>query len=278
MLSQKDAVYQATMAVLQQNGVGFEDGQDVREAISENPKLRGQIRDLVFEGLKNGQVAFGNGDNKPDDRSMRTYATGLISNWFRKDKRLNGGQRYQPGSSRDQGGQVSGSEDRIRKLQAAIESTDDDDLKKRLQEAIDDVKEQQSLEARLADDVKAGRYKGEDDLEEEEEGDDGEEEQEAEGDEGQDNPPSMGSGHRGAVTDPEHDMRLKRNETPELARARQEAGHRGGTSVREERGSDFFSKIGQKGGLSRGGRRSQEGESGNKDGNIFLKMLRKQSA
>lgn len=303
MLSQKDAVYQATMAVLKQNKVELEDGQDIREAISGNMQLRGQIRDLVFEGLRSGQVTFGSSEKKQDDGALKTYSTGLISNWFRKDKRLNGGQRYQPATSKNQGKeqseQLSGSsyERRIRAMQGAIEATDDQELKTALEAQIEDILDQEKLEAKLAEDVKAGRYKDDDDIDsdesddgpktDEDEDEDEDEEPEENEDSGhevdQDNPPSMGSGHKGAVTDPEHDKRLKRNETPELQKSRQEAGHKGGTSVRDEHGSDFFSQIGQKGGLSRGPnrslRRSPKSENDEKEGdNIFIKMLKKRTA
>ena len=221
MLSQKDAVYQATMAVLKRNNVEFKDGQNVRDAIKDNLRLRSEIRNLVFQGLRTGKVAFGGSEDERDDRTLRTYATGLISNWFRKDRRLNGGGRYIPATTREDR-HVSAGERKIRQLQAAVDVTDDKDLKKRLEEAIDDIKEQ---EAQLP----------EESIEEHE-----------------GLPPSYGSGHRGAVIDPEHDRRLKRNESTELHRARQEAGHKGGTTVAQERGSEFYSQIGQKGGLSRG--------------------------
>lgn len=280
MLSQKDAVYQATMAVLEQNNVNFQDGQNVRDAIKDNLKLRGQIRNLVFEGLKSGQVAFGGDEDQKDEGSLRRYATGLISNWFRKDRRLNGGGRYVPASSRaDQ--HISSGEKKIRQLQTAIDATDDDDLKKRLQEAIEDIRDQEDLQERLANDVKAGRVREDEGFDEQEESKRSQRQEEM--------PPSYGSGHRGAVTDPEHDRRLKRNESPQLHEARQEAGHRGGTTVAQERGSEFYSKIGQKGGLSRGGRSSEAGheedrgsdtgkESGHPEKENFFKMMLRKRA
>lgn len=66
------------------------------------------------------------------------------------------------------------------------------------------------------------------------------------------NPPSLGSGHRGAVTDIEHDKRLRRNQSEELRRSRQESGRKGGQRVSRERGPEFFQEIGRKGGQSRG--------------------------
>ncbi len=73
----------------------------------------------------------------------------------------------------------------------------------------------------------------------------------------QDNPPSMGTGHRGQVTDPDTDRRLKKNEDPELQERRSEAGKKGGEATAERHGSDFYSAIGKKGGESPGGRREE---------------------
>lgn len=146
MLSQKDAVFQATVAVLEQNGRKFEEGRNIREVIKEDIRLRVQIRDLVYEGLRQNQVVFGGDEDSKSDRSLRTYATGLISNWFRKDKRLNGGKRYVPSTFRDSTGtMVHSSDEKIHSLEVAMRATDDDDLKKRLQEAIEDMKSNDRL-------------------------------------------------------------------------------------------------------------------------------------
>jgi general stress protein YciG len=282
MISQKEAVYQATKAVLEQHGIELEDGQDVREAMGDDANdIRSEIRDLVFQALSNGQVALGdrssNEEKRQDESTMRRYATGLVSNWFRKDKRLNGNQRYIPNDRGNNSNvtNIRDDDERISRLVAALEVADSEELQDKLEEAIEERRDELNLERKLAEEVKGGRYK--DDFEDEVFPRRSQSSK-------QDTPPSMGSGHRGAVTDPRHDMRLKQNESPELHKARQEAGRKGGETVARERGSEFYSQIGQKGGQSRGtgqnagsNRQAPKKEDTGVVRNLFRSMLDRRS-
>lgn len=48
----------------------------------------------LFEGFKKGKVAYNH--EMPSDDKLLLYISGLVSNWLRKDKRLNGQRTYQP--------------------------------------------------------------------------------------------------------------------------------------------------------------------------------------
>lgn len=101
--SQRDAVYAATVAVLSDAGIQFEDGMDVETVMSKD--LRGSIAAIMFEGFKAGTISL---EDTPSNREklaspakLNTYVSGVVSNWFRKDTRLNGGEKYvakNPGS------------------------------------------------------------------------------------------------------------------------------------------------------------------------------------
>ena len=87
-MNQKEAVYQAVVAI-----TGF-DGVGVCEPTSEQTRT---IRQVLFEGFRNGSIEL---RKEYTDKELSNYVSGLLNNWLRKDKRLNGGVDHQPKSSR----------------------------------------------------------------------------------------------------------------------------------------------------------------------------------
>ena len=96
MKSQKEAVYAAITATLAEAGIAFEDGQNVAQHMTK--ELRGQVNAILVEGFKSGGIKV---DREFTESDLKTYVSGLQSNWIRKDKRLNGSVKYvakNPGS------------------------------------------------------------------------------------------------------------------------------------------------------------------------------------
>ncbi len=101
--TQRDAVYAATMSVLADASITFEDGMDIDTVMSKD--LRSSIQGILVEGFKSGTIHFedtpSNQEKLASPAKLNQYVSGLVSNWFRKDVRLNGGEKYaakNPGS------------------------------------------------------------------------------------------------------------------------------------------------------------------------------------
>jgi hypothetical protein len=89
-MKQKDAVYQAIT-----NTFEITDGQ----AVVLDKEQRAEIVNILCEGFTAKKISY-DGD-VPVDAELRTYCNGLLSNWLRKDPRLNGNVKYvakNPGS------------------------------------------------------------------------------------------------------------------------------------------------------------------------------------
>lgn len=87
-ISQKEAVFQAV-----RNVMGEQDG-----AYTPTKEQRAQVNSILFEGFRSGGIEL---DREFSDADLKSYVSGLQSNWLRKDKRLNGGVAYvakNPGS------------------------------------------------------------------------------------------------------------------------------------------------------------------------------------
>ena len=92
MKNQKEAVFSAVCSVLDQDSFD--------EAVELSSTQRASVIQIVTEGFLSGRVEFSDSAKaKYDTESkIKTYTSGLVSNWLRKDKRLNGNVQYQTGN------------------------------------------------------------------------------------------------------------------------------------------------------------------------------------
>lgn len=91
-MTQKDAVFTAVTTVLASNGISFQVNMtNVFPVLTR--ALRSQVNDYLQTEFLAGNVDISD-DAKPklaDVVALRAYISGLVSNWVRKDTRLNGG-------------------------------------------------------------------------------------------------------------------------------------------------------------------------------------------
>lgn len=100
-MNQKEAVYVTTMNILAEAEIPFDDGMDVSKIITK--EQRATVIAIVSKGFLDGEVEMTTEAKAkyPTMDKMKGYVNGLVSNWFRKDERLNGGGKYvakNPGS------------------------------------------------------------------------------------------------------------------------------------------------------------------------------------
>ena len=97
--SQKEAVYLAITSFLQENGRQLDDGDKI-DLSSEDKKT---IVTMIVTAIETHSMEFSAeaAINYDTPEKVRNYSTGLLSNWLRKDERLNGGKKHsikKPGS------------------------------------------------------------------------------------------------------------------------------------------------------------------------------------
>jgi hypothetical protein len=87
-MNQKEAVYTAVTNIMGECDGKYEPTHEQRAVISA----------VLIEGFNEGKIELG---REFDEKGLKSYVSGLLSNWLRKDKRLNGGVQYEaknPGS------------------------------------------------------------------------------------------------------------------------------------------------------------------------------------
>ena len=120
MLKQSQAVSHFTKQVL---GPNFQEDVDVKTYITNDQKQ--QIIDLITISIKEKgtQISDEARAKYYDQKSLRRYVAGMVTNWFNKSKELNGNTTYE---TKNPGSRKSSSDEVVRNLRI---------LKKQLTEA-----------------------------------------------------------------------------------------------------------------------------------------------
>ena len=121
MMNQKEATYNAVIAVTGHNGDG---------AVHITPEQRKQVNMILFEGFRAGKIQL---DREFDDAALKAYVSGLQSNWLRKDKRLNGGIKYE---AKNPGSRQGSGDSQLKALKALLSTVTTEEEKEEIQSYI----------------------------------------------------------------------------------------------------------------------------------------------
>lgn len=124
VMNQKEAVFKAVTAVKKANT--FEG------PVSLTREERDQVSKLVAEYFQKGEATFAEGNR--DGKELTSYVSGLISNWLRKDSRLNGDVKYQP---KNPGTRTGGGDESVKAMRALLSSTSDPAARAEIQAEIE---------------------------------------------------------------------------------------------------------------------------------------------
>lgn len=93
--SQREATYNAIVSVLESNAIAFNPGDDVKNLLTSSMKKT--VRSELVNGFNNNTIAAGDDfmSKFGSEIELNKYCSGLISNWIKKDTRLNGNSKYQ---------------------------------------------------------------------------------------------------------------------------------------------------------------------------------------
>lgn len=123
-MSQKDAVYNAIVAV-----VGSVDPAVKLELTKEQ---RSQVVEAIATGFADKSVPLDEASYEKHQANFKPYASSVVGNWLKKDKRLTGGEPYKP----ENPGVRSGANDpQIKSLKGILSTLEDGDPRVELVEA-----------------------------------------------------------------------------------------------------------------------------------------------
>jgi len=119
-MSQGEAVYQAVIAVI----------GEVKGKVELTTEQKKEVHELVFMDFNTNQTAH---KSNPNEEQLRKYIPGLVNNWVRKDKRLNGGTKY---AAKNPGSRAGSGDDALKAMKQLLAVTTDEGAREEIQEAI----------------------------------------------------------------------------------------------------------------------------------------------
>ena len=121
MISQKQAVTNAVMSVFP----NYELGGETTLSSMLTKESKDEIKSLVFEGFKAGEVSFSaDAQSKygSDDAALLKYVGGMVDNWVRKNPEFNNGSKY---VTKNPGSRAGSQDDQIKALRGLKKTTSD---------------------------------------------------------------------------------------------------------------------------------------------------------
>lgn len=152
--SQREATYNAIVTVLSTNNVSFTEGDDVKNVLTASMKK--EVRKMLVSGFNDNTIATGDSFNNKfsSDTELNKYCSGLISNWIKKDTRLNGNSKYQVINKGIRAGHGDSQVKELRKLLKVTSGTDaEQDVAAALNARIAQVKAEKSPSVTINADV-----------------------------------------------------------------------------------------------------------------------------
>jgi hypothetical protein len=126
-MKQSDSVFQAVCSVV--------DASSFDTQVVLTSEQRAQVIAIVTQGIIEGQVDFTAEayDKHNTDAKIKSYTGGMVSNHLRKDKRLNGGVKYE---AQNPGSRVK--DETLKALKALAKATTDVEALAKINLAIED--------------------------------------------------------------------------------------------------------------------------------------------
>jgi hypothetical protein len=118
-LSQKEAVFTAITSVFGEFSIPVEG--NVGETITK--EQRSMVNAILVEGFSKGEIEL---SKTFDDKGLKKYASGLTSNWLKKDLRLNGGIKH---TAKNPGSRTGSSDPELKSLTALYSTLETDEEK-----------------------------------------------------------------------------------------------------------------------------------------------------
>ena len=151
-MKQVQAVYQAIVNVLGENGIGFEDGMNASELLTDG--MSKSITQVLMDGFLKGEIEFkdtpSNREKLSDEVKLRRYVNELKNNWLRKDTRLNGGDKYE---IKNPGSRVGSGDHMLKALRGlvGVENVDQAEIEAAIEKRLSEIQPKKKVTINIDD-------------------------------------------------------------------------------------------------------------------------------
>lgn len=130
-MNQKDGVFAAVKSVLDNAKIEFVEGKTkVKEIFTK--EHRAQVNAILFAGFRAKEIEL---DGEKTDAELKSYVSGLQSNWLNKDRRLNGSVQY---AAKNPGSRTGVTDPQVKALRGLLAQAETTEEKSEIQGYLDD--------------------------------------------------------------------------------------------------------------------------------------------
>lgn len=138
MKSQKQAVVNTLLSLLEERGVNYEIGGEtpIKEVLIKEDYTRANA--ILSAGFEAGEISLSDNAKAKylgNESGMKTYVNGLIKNWVKKNPDFNAGNKYVPANPGSRAGQ---GDETVRALRALLKTNLDDEVRTEVNQALQD--------------------------------------------------------------------------------------------------------------------------------------------
>lgn len=137
-MSQKNVVYNAIKSV-----INFNDGDKVKPTDDERKTILDTIAKVLHENRETELSEEASAKYSTEEDIRKKYVNGLLNNWLRKDKRLNGNTKYE---IKNPGGRATSGDGQIKELMKMKNHPDYQDKLDIIEQAIEKRKQEIMIE------------------------------------------------------------------------------------------------------------------------------------
>ncbi len=135
-VNQKTATINSILSVLKDRDVDYEMNGETKMSDVLTAEDKTSIRALIFTAFRDGKVEYKESfsEKVSDDAKLKSYISGLLNNWVRKNKEFNGGVIYK---AKNPGSRAGSQDPEIKEMRKLLKVTADENAKVTIQAAID---------------------------------------------------------------------------------------------------------------------------------------------
>lgn len=135
-VNQKTATVNAILSVLSARDVEYEMGGETKMSEVITPEDKTAVRAILFTAFRAGEVEHKSSfqESVDDDAKLKSYISGLLNNWVRKNKEFNGGVIYK---AKNPGSRAGQKDPAIKEMRKLLSVTADVEAKAVIQATID---------------------------------------------------------------------------------------------------------------------------------------------
>ena len=149
-MKQKTAVCNALLSVLKERGVDYElNGETpISQVLTDQDKAK--VREIVLAGFLAGEIDMTEQARAKydDETKMKTYVSGVVNNWIKKNPEFNCGIKYVP---KNKGKYAGRGDEQIRAMRALLKdprtpTEAHDEINKAIEERLAEIKPTKTVE------------------------------------------------------------------------------------------------------------------------------------